>query len=503
MVDRPPYLLVADDDLDMRKLLLAAASEAAPGLEIHSAVDGGVALELVREHAPVALLLDQDMPVLDGLGVLEALRKDEATRTLPVLMISAQAGSEHRSRAASLGHVRFLSKPVQPSVVARVVREVLAEQGRPSLVPTAPPITRPPVPRSETDGGIEAAAPVVTFQDLPPGFRVGEYEVKEVLAFGGMATVYRGEHPRIGKRVAIKVVHARLASEPEITRRFLVEARAANLIAHPNLVDVFAYGELPDGRPYLVMELVEGHDLRHLLLDQGPLSEAGAIPIFCQLCDALGAMHDGGLLHRDVKPENILCAPGADGTPRVRLLDLGVVKPYGLREGAGHDTRAGVAIGTPRYMAPEQLQERALGPATDLYALGLVLYEMMTGKLPWQAQTEIEHMIAHTQKVPELDAEFEARSPGLARLVRELLEKDPDLRPSSAALVRWRLEEIARVADTVTSVWARTGQAEPRGVAAQGAPELSLPPTARSGRLVAVFALVLALGAAVLALALR
>ncbi len=218
----------------------------------------------------------------------------------------------------------------------------------------------------------------------------GKYRVRSVLGQGGMGTVLEAEHVTIGRPVAVKVLHRNQLHEPRAVRRFHQEARAAGTIGHPNICEVYDYGVLEqDGCPYLVMQRLVGETLAQRMT-QGPLPLDEAIDVFCQLLSGLAAAHDKGIVHRDVKPENVFITRPV-GYPRiVKILDFGIsTLPHVVSQ--GHDdvaTAPGTVVGTPRYMAPEQAGgERDLDGRADVYSCGVMLYEALTGRLPYTARS--------------------------------------------------------------------------------------------------------------------
>ncbi|HUS66971.1 MAG TPA: serine/threonine-protein kinase [Kofleriaceae bacterium] len=278
---------------------------------------------------------------------------------------------------------------------------------------------------------------------LPPGTRVGDYEICAAIDRGGMATVYSAVHPLIGKEVAVKVLGAAFSAETGVVSRFVQEARAVNRIRHVNIVDIFSFGELPDGRSYCVMELLAGESLeRRLRAVPGPTYEE-LFSILCQIADALEAAHEAGVVHRDVKPENVFLVRGDDG-PVVKLLDFGIAKVITPGDRPGHETGGGVLVGTPAYMSPEQCAARAVDARTDVYALGVVMYEVFSGRLPFTSETPFEIVSGHLGEPPPEPLAIETFSPALADLVMACLAKDPAARPQRAAEVHDQLLEIAR-----------------------------------------------------------
>src|SRR4051812_14405882 len=207
---------------------------------------------------------------------------------------------------------------------------------------------------------------------------VGEYRVLRKIGEGGMGSVYSAVQPVIGKRVAIKVLAPHIAAHPELVRRFVDEARAVNKIGHPNIVDIFSFGWLPDQRHYFAMEYLEGQTLSDRM-KAGPIPVDEARRLLGQICGALEAAHQVGIIHRDLKPENIWIAQPKHGDSYAKLLDFGIAKLLGDADSAPH-TQTGAIMGTPAYMAPEQCRGIGIEPRTDLYSLGVILYEMFTGR---------------------------------------------------------------------------------------------------------------------------
>jgi serine/threonine protein kinase len=216
---------------------------------------------------------------------------------------------------------------------------------------------------------------------LEPGTMVGEYCVETTLGHGGMATVYGAVHPLIGKRAAIKVMTPSLSADAAAVARFVQEARAVNGIGHPNLVDVFSFGRLPDGRSYFVMEWLRGETLYERMW-RGALPLPDVLHILEQICDGLEAAHDKGVIHRDLKPANVFLTPVRGRPDEVKLLDFGVAKLM-HRDSSPRWTSAGCVVGTPEYISPEQARGRDVDARTDLYALGVIAYEMVLGRLPF------------------------------------------------------------------------------------------------------------------------
>src|SRR5262245_37814049 len=218
--------------------------------------------------------------------------------------------------------------------------------------------------------------------DLPPGASAGDYVIESRVASGGCGTVYVATHALLGRRAAVKVLHGRLAASPQMVERFVREARAANIIRHPGIVDIFEFGALSDGRPYFVMELLEGTDLDTLLRMRGRLAFDEVLEILEPVVEALEAAHAAGIVHRDLKASNIMLL-NSGGPRAVKLLDFGVAKLLVPEPGAEALTSMGQRLGTPVAMAPEQIRCGPVDARTDVYALGVLIFQMLTGRYPF------------------------------------------------------------------------------------------------------------------------
>jgi serine/threonine protein kinase len=264
-----------------------------------------------------------------------------------------------------------------------------------------------------------------------------KYYLEERLSEGGMGAVYRARHLLMDRPVAIKVLHQRLVDDEAARIRFQREARAAVLLQHQNAVAVTDFGETAEGCVYIVMELLEGRTLREILVKEAPIETARAISMMLQASAAVAAAHEAGIIHRDLKPTNILVTQSADVPATVKVLDFGIAKLGGDtfdEEDTTTLAQPGAVIGTPRYMAPEQHNGHELTPAADVYSLGVILYEMLTGMAPFTGSTVMEIASKHASDPPRSPREIVAAIPEeVERVVLHALEKQPDQRPANAA----------------------------------------------------------------------
>ncbi|MBZ4416479.1 serine/threonine protein kinase [Myxococcus sp. RHST-1-4] len=266
----------------------------------------------------------------------------------------------------------------------------------------------------------------------------GEYYLKEELGQGGHGIVYKAEHRILGRPAAVKILHPHLADNREMMQRFVREARVVNQIRHANVVDIHDFGLLPDGRPYLVMELLPGRTLSQLLKEKGRLPPARALAYLEPVCVALEAVHQTGVVHRDLKASNV--AVLTEGVvPRVKLLDFGIAKFIHPEQDFGGLTVVGQRLGSLHAMAPEQLRGSPISPATDIYALGVLLFQLLTASYPFHSNDPLELERMHLEMPPPPPSAWVPVSPALDAVVLRCLEKEagrryPDVASFLAAL---------------------------------------------------------------------
>jgi serine/threonine-protein kinase len=278
------------------------------------------------------------------------------------------------------------------------------------------------------------------------GASVGNYQVVQKIGQGAMGEVWLATHPVIGKRVALKVIHPELSTNEEMIARFFNEARAVTQIGHDNIVDVQDFGQTPDGDSFIVMELLEGKGLGDRMKADGVFSVSRTMHIGIQIADGLAAAHARGIIHRDLKPDNIILINRGGDPDFVKILDFGLAKLSG--PGAmSHKTKTGSLLGTPHYMAPEQAEGKKYDHRVDVYALGCILFQMLTGRVPFPGEGFGEVLVKHLREPPPLLTRLNpAVPPAVEKIVLHALAKKPEFRFQSMEEFRTALRDPERFA---------------------------------------------------------
>ena len=278
---------------------------------------------------------------------------------------------------------------------------------------------------------------------LPAGAQVGDYLVEELRAGGGFATVYKAVHLPTGRPAALKLLHRMLSLSPKTLRRFRREVELVDRLHHPNIVACLGFGTHTDGRPYLAMEWLEGLTLAEQIARRGRFSNTDAIRAICDLCAPLEATHAIGVVHRDLKGSNVIAVP-SDDWYRLMLVDFGIAKLVDPDVGEQSVlTTIGTSLGSPHSMAPEQVLGAPVDPRTDIYALGILLYELLTGQPPFSATSADELEDKHLHAVPTPPGRCAPVSRQVDAVVMRCLEKKKQRRYADVAARRAALRELA------------------------------------------------------------
>ncbi|MBY0359306.1 MAG: protein kinase [Candidatus Obscuribacterales bacterium] len=300
-----------------------------------------------------------------------------------------------------------------------------------------------------------------SYEDLQVGDRIaGRYEILALLGKGSMGVVYKAKHDILGRVVAIKMLPVQRMTDDRSKARFEREARASGRLSHPNLISVIDFGYTTEGVPYLIMDYVDGISLYHVLRSEKRLEPSRLVKLFAQVCDAVYHAHERGVIHRDLKPANILVVKNTDGSESVKIVDLGVAK---IVQGEGDEvqaiTRTGEVCGSPVYLSPEQCMYLELGPSTDIYSLGVCLYEALTGAVPLRGETVYDTLYLHVHQMPQ---PFRAIVPDLAiptrleEVVFRCLDKEPARRYQTMAQVKYALLDSIKAESTSSAASAAT-----------------------------------------------
>ncbi|MEZ4299294.1 MAG: serine/threonine-protein kinase [Polyangiaceae bacterium] len=359
----------------------------------------------------------------------------------------------HAATSPDLVRASMVSDPELRGVIEHIGQHIGSRDPEQSL--EIPPPTH--VDLSDEDGDGKDPYIGTTFDH--------RYKIEELLGEGGMGFVYRARHKVIGKKVAIKVLRADLARDKEITERFQQEARSASSIGNPHIIDISDFGDLPDGSTYFVMEFLDGRSLASLIDSKIQLTVERISHIAAMIADGLAAAHASGIVHRDLKPDNIFLITRGSDKDFVKILDFGIAKVTG--DASAKLTKAGAVFGTPHYMSPEQAAGAPIDHRTDIYSLGVILYEMTSGQLPFNADNFMGILTQHMYKapvpiralVPLPDRPSVECPPTLEAVILKCMSKKPEQRYQSMDELREDLEKVRAggVPVAVGEMMARSG----------------------------------------------
>jgi DNA-binding response OmpR family regulator len=403
-------ILVVDDHPDNRELLMRRLER--EGFRVLGAESGRQALDQVKGGPVSLILLDVMMPGMNGIEVLQAVREDHSASELPVIMVTAKAQSEDVVEALGNGANDYVTKPIDfPVALARIQAQLR--------------IRRPP-----------ADDEVVDPRALRPGLVIdGRYRLVGRVGAGNFGTVYKARHLELDSTVAVKVLQASAITDPDAMTRFRREGVTACRVRHPNAVAVLDFGITSRGVAYLVMELLAGYALEDEMKGGRIVPLGRALRIVAAVCEALAVAHRAGIVHRDIKPGNVfLHQAGGQEVPKV--LDFGIAKIAGAAALHQRVTLEGWIVGTPVYMAPERFGPEEITGAADVYSAGVMLYQMLTGRLPFDADSDpMAVAMKHKhEEAPRLRALRPDAPAAVEEAILSALRKHPSQRPTAAEL---------------------------------------------------------------------
>lgn len=423
-------ILLVDDDLGLAKVSKDWLTFQEHAVDVVHNGQEGWALLTSQEYDMV--ILDWDLPDIDGIDLLKRFRATGGTT--PVLMLTGRDSVDSKEVGLDAGADDYLTKPFHmKELSARIRALVRRSDSRQTQI-------KPLGTNNEA---------VLKEANLAGTSLAARYEFLEVLGKGGIGIVFKAHHPHLNKLLAIKMLQSSELNEESVAR-FKIEAQAASLLEHPNIATIHDFGLTENQQPFMVMEFIDGLALDQVIQQEDHLAVEQSLDIFVQVCAAMAHAHEKGVLHRDIKPGNIMLRTIPDRPPLPKLLDFGCAKLRDLKsQKAAALTQVGQVLGSPPYMSPEQVKGKALDERSDIYSLGCVVYETVTGYVPYQGESSAEIMYKHVDEelIPLRDMSPELPIPvELEPIVAKALEKEPAKRYQSMQAFK---EELVSLRSTV------------------------------------------------------
>ncbi len=453
-------ILLVEDDEDITYLVSFLLTNEQHTVE--SIADGNQASEKLRASQYDLVILDWDLPGIRGVDVCRDYRA--AGGTAPIIMLTGRGTIRDKELAFDIGADDYLVKPFEPKELSSRIKALLRRA----------PVAAPQAPSKTTQlqsnknfckacGGYFAdtqstcptdGTPLIATQvriDELVGTTIGDrYQVLALIASGGMAVVYQAWHKFLNRLVAIKLLHTRFLDDPLHLRRFQLEAQSVSALKHPNIISMLDFGMMGT-QPYLVMDFVHGSSLADILCKESQVDATRAVRLFIQVCHGIDHAHANGIIHRDLKPSNLMIEQAGDRHESVKVVDFGVAKilPQSGQE-VERLTKTGECFGTSYYMSPEQCMGRGLDRRSDIYSLGCIMYETLTGQPPFVGDNALDTIQKHLHEptTPLSTVGANLRIPSeLEVIVLKALEKDPARRYQSIGELRHDLEAISQRRD--------------------------------------------------------
>ncbi|MCS6885576.1 MAG: protein kinase [Acidobacteriota bacterium] len=403
-------VLIVDNDRQSVEALLNVLRDF--DYELLTASNGQEALQMIIHNHPSLVISEWNMPVMDGLNLFLQVKESPLTRHIPFIFFTSIDDAGVRLALLESGAEDYWSKPYDMREARLKIRRLLDR-----IDPATRFRSKTPIPT----GGM-------------PELINGRYEIVQEIGHGGMGVVYKALDLGLDREVALKILRKDLVADEIAVRRFAREAEAAMRIVHKNVIATYEYGLIPNGQAYIAMELLDGYPLEQELAF-GPVDQKRCLMIMRQTLDAVRAAHRQNVIHRDLKPSNIFLIKSSSPDPLVKVLDFGIAMLKDLQQRSPKITHKDVTVGTPIYLSPEQAMANTPDERSDIYSLGIVFYELLTGRPPFIGQYYREVMIAHlADPVPPIDPSLGV-SDWLVSLVEKMLAKHPSDRPQSVGEV--------------------------------------------------------------------
>lgn len=422
-------ILVVDDDESLAGIVADWLSVEDHLVEV--AIGGISAWSRLQAEQYDIVVMDWEMPDIDGIDVLKRFRA--AGGITPVIMLTGRTAIDDKEKGLDTGADDYLTKPFHMKELTARIRAALRRSQT----------TAQAAPLKPLGTGNEA---VLARGDLVGTTLATRYEFLDVVGEGGVGIVFRARHPHLDKIMAIKMLQANALDETNMIR-FEREARAISRLEHPNIAMVYDFGVTERKRPFMVMEFIEGRSLDDFIVNDGAMPLKPALDILIQVCDGMAHAHASGVIHRDIKPSNILLKPMSGRSPIPKLLDFGcakLVEPEKSTHESRSITQLGMSFGSPPYMSPEQVRGKVLDERSDIYSFGCLLYELVTGLLPFDDPNVVEIMFMHIEqelkplsaKRPDLNLPAELEGVVARAMAKEVEERYQSMRELKSDLER-------------------------------------------------------------------
>jgi CheY-like chemotaxis protein/tRNA A-37 threonylcarbamoyl transferase component Bud32 len=423
-------ILVVDDDADLAGIVQDWLMTEDHSVEV--AIGGIKAWERLQADQYDIVIMDWDMPDINGIDVLKRFRA--AGGLTPVIMLTGRTAIDDKEKGLDTGADDYVTKPFHMKELTARIRVCLRKSATQA---------QPEVPKALGTNN----EPVLKRGDLIGTTLASRYEFLDVIGEGGVGIVFRARHPHLDKIVAVKMLQANAQKENTILR-FEREAKAISRLEHPNIAMVYDFGITERKRPFMVMEFIDGRSLDDFIQREGAMSIKRAIDLLIQICDGMAHAHDSGIVHRDIKPSNIMLKQIPMRAPVPKILDFGcakMVEPDAMTQQERQLTQVGHSFGSPPYMSPEQVRGKSLDERSDIYSFGCLIYELLTGALPYDDPNVVEIMFMHLEqnfeplgkKRPDL-----VFPPEIEAVVAKALAKEPEQRYQNMREMQADLELI-------------------------------------------------------------